>query len=282
MSDFVNTARNVVEGIDKSSELFVQTKEQLDTLMSMAQIKKELMKNQVIERISKAGLGDDKTVPIASIEAFRNEVHGYISSDTEHLAKGITSSVKGLLGIIKGQGDWDKIADAAIDIGVETLNTALNAFLGGGTGDEHEDDLYFIVLRGITLLRVDYQGWRRRVQAKAIKEKVEGVSVFVSYRSVVDVANTPLDQFRSSVQHLFVKADPNLELDPIGLVKRCDEFYYALTEGQRAHPPAGAPLARLVEPQVALQQSRGAGQATTGHGRGLIEDLSDQKSYIDW
>jgi hypothetical protein len=281
MSDFVKAAQEVVKGIDPATEKFVQTKEQLDTLMSMANIKKELMKTQVIDRIHHAGKGEDKTVPVASIEAFRNEVHGYISSDTEHLSKGITSSVKSLLGVISGQGAWDEIANASIAIGEEVLSTALNAFLGAGAGEEHEDDVYFIVLRGITLLRIDYQGWRRRLKAQAITEKIEGVSVFVSYRSVVDVLNTPIDQFRSSVQPLFVKKDPNLERDPIGLVKEIDKFYEALTAGQRSQPMAGMPI-QQVQPMAAAMHATSLKVPLASELAGQIQDLTDQASQIDW
>ena len=95
----------------------------------------------------------------------------------------------------------------------------------GSSGQaEHKIQRYFVILEGVSIIRLDFVGWSRVVSQSLIKTKCEKIGTFVLYRSIVDMSKVSLNDFISVYQET-IRAE-NEGISDKEIIQKCQELYY--------------------------------------------------------
>lgn len=230
MTTFVKAAQEIVKSIDPSSPAMNETKELLSTLEELGNTKQALFEEKITLAQQNAGIGSDKTLPVASLDNRTSGMHAYVSADAEHIANTISETIKSLLKTIQSGSSWDKIASAGLDIGTTAVNTLVTGLLGGSDGTVGGSDHYLIFTNGISLKRVDFLVWKRSIQTKGIMNRCEQILAFAGYSSIVDLPKVDKSTFRDKFQYTVMKSYPDIAEDPIKIIDKCDELFNKIQE----------------------------------------------------
>lgn len=192
--------RALINSADDSDNLVKEQNSHLDTLAALAQTKVDLYVEQITERVINAGQGTDKTIPITQIQDFISETHAYLSSNADKISDTVSGAIKGFV-----QGGKDNITNGVCSL----LTGAVTALFGSTESNDMEFKKYYVVLEGISLVRLDVMGWKRAISASSLTTKVEQVSAFVVCKSTVDIKKTDFNTFLDLYQEIIKAENPD-------------------------------------------------------------------------
>jgi|GEM_PF-2707171 len=218
-------------GQDASTELRDECSAHLDSLMALGQAKSLYYAERIKTSLLGAGQGTDKTFPISTIQSFVYQTKAYTSDNAKNISSVVNDSIKGFIA-----GDNQSAVSAMVSGFVDIL-------FGSSEGSESEVLRYCAVLEGVSMVRLDFAGWSRSVTSSALKNKCDKVSAFVLYRSIVDMEKVSLNDFISVYQQT-VKAE-NPGIDTAGILKKCQELYYAFNPKNKPMNELHASVASL-------------------------------------
>lgn len=194
--------KNAIEALDpapnKKSELTLA----LSVLFELAEQKAELFKRDLELDLRTAGTADNRTIPVTQILAWHRETRAYVQHDAAKVSGIVIDSIKKFL-----NGGSDEILDG---IG-QLAATALEAILGAGSGTQSEMHAYYIVVEGLSIVRVDIAAWSRRIEATGITQQIEHALTFQAAKSSVNVDaitfNTFLQAYKAQLEKLKLSPD---------------------------------------------------------------------------
>lgn len=197
---------------DASKEIRDEASSHVDTLFALATTKAEYYAVTIKEELLGAGQGTDKTFPISSIQSFIYETRAYTENNADNISSIVNDSIAGFV-------DGEYVG------AVQTIVTGfVTSLLGGSSGAQQEKKSYFAVLEGVSMVRYDFAGWSKQITSVAMTERLDSLSAYVLYKSIVDMSKVTLSGFTSVYQHT-VKAE-NPELDLEGIIEKCKQLFY--------------------------------------------------------
>jgi len=197
---------------DIAGDLKEECNAHLDTLIALADAKAEYYAEMIKSSLYSAGYGSDKSFPIHCIQSFTYHTKAYNAEDENSISNVIKDSIKGFVHESK----------------TETVTTILSEYvktLFGSSGQaEHKIQRYFVILEGVSIIRLDFVGWSRVVSQSLIKTKCEKIGTFVLYRSIVDMSKVSINDFISVYQET-IRAE-NEGISTREIIQKCQELYY--------------------------------------------------------
>ena len=189
--------KNAIEALDPAPDKKGELTLALNLLFELAEQKSVLFKRDLEQDLRTAGTPDNPTIPVTAVLGWHNETRAYVKDDAGKLAGVVTDSVKKFI-----SGGTGEIVD-----GIGELATgALEAILGAGSGTQTEMHSYFIVVEGLSIVRVDIAGWSRRIEATGITTKIESALAFQAVKSSINVDaitfNTFLQAYKAQLEKL--------------------------------------------------------------------------------
>lgn len=191
---FLKTA---IEALDPAPNKKTELTLALTVLFELAEQKAELFKRDLELSLRTAGTPDNQTIPVTQILAWHSETRAYVKADAGKVATVVVDAIKKFVGggsgeIIGGIGDL--------------ATAALEGILGAGSGTQAEMHSYYIVVEGLSIVRVDLSAWSRRVEATGITTQIENALAFQAAKSSVDVDaitfNTFLQAYKAQLDKL--------------------------------------------------------------------------------
>lgn len=194
--------KNAIDALDPAPNKKTEITLALQTLFELAEQKTTLFKRDLELNLRTAGTPDNQTIPITQILAWHSETRAYVKDDAGKLAEVILGSIKKFIGggtgeIISGIGDL--------------ATAALEGILGAGSGTQAEFHSYYIVVEGLSIVRMDISAWSRRIEATGITSKIENALAFQAAKSSVNVDaitfNTFLQAYKAQLEKLNLPPD---------------------------------------------------------------------------
>lgn len=196
---------------DIAGDLKEESNAHLDALIALADAKAEYYAEKIKSDLLSAGYGTDKTFPIHCIQSFTYHTKAYKAEDIKSISNVVKDSIKGFIHESK----------------TETVTTILSGYvktLFGSSGQaEHKIQRYFVILEGVSIIRLDFVGWSRVVSQSLIKTKCEKIGTFVLYRSIVDMSKVSINDFISVYQET-IRAE-NEGISTREIIQKCQEVY---------------------------------------------------------
>lgn len=168
-------------------DLSDEAREVITVLAELGQAKVDYYVEQIKNSLLNSGMDGDMTIPISAILNKATAVQAY--SET-----GGDRDVSDLIGQIIGgeEGSTQKLV-------IKGVQTTLNFFLGQAVDSSGSIHSYYVVLEGISFVRIDMFSWYRNVtSSKVVMETFEKVVSTVLYKSVVDVTAIEFSTFAAS------------------------------------------------------------------------------------
>jgi hypothetical protein len=194
--------KNAIEALDPAPNKKTELTLALQVLFELAEQKSTLFKRDLELNLRTAGTPDNQTIPVTQILAWHSETRAYVKSDAGKVATVLLDSIKKFIG-----GGSGEILD-----GISQLATAaLEGILGAGSGTQAEFHSYYIVVEGLSIVRMDISGWSRRIEATGITTQIENALAFQAAKSSVNVDaitfNTFLQAYKAQLEKLNLPPD---------------------------------------------------------------------------
>ena len=135
-----------------------------------------------------AGTGSNFTIPIESITNAKFFVRAYASENTDQ----ITAAAEEIMNDFVRGGDGNVIKGIAGLIG-----SVLDVFLGQASASSGTTEEYYVMTRGLSIIRLDMKAWYQNVAAQSVYQKMQRVCCFVGVRSAVDLSKLGFSTFIS-------------------------------------------------------------------------------------
>jgi len=194
--------KNAIEALDPAPNKKTELTLALQVLFELAEQKSTLFKRDLELNLRTAGTPDNQTIPITQILAWHSETRAYVKDDAGKLAEVILGSIKKFIG-----GGTDEILSGIGDL----ATAALEGILGAGSGTQAEMHSYYIVVEGLSIVRMDIAAWSRRIEATGITSKIESALAFQAAKSSVNVDaitfNTFLQAYKSQLEKMKLPPD---------------------------------------------------------------------------
>lgn len=204
---------------DIAGDLKEECNAHLDALIALADAKAEYYAEKIKSDLLSAGFGTDKTFPIYCIQSFTYHTKAYKAEDIKSIRNVVKDSIKGFIHESKS----------------ETVTTILSGYvktLFGSYGQaEHKIQRNFVILEGVSIIRLDFVGWSRVVSPSLIQTKCEKIGTFVLYRSIVDMSKVSLNDFISVYQET-IRAE-NEGISDKEIIQKCKELYSAFNSSNK-------------------------------------------------
>ncbi|MEY3309606.1 MAG: hypothetical protein RLZZ413_3644 [Pseudomonadota bacterium] len=180
--------REIIKEFDGTDETIKLQRELIETLEGMATAKGEMFKLQIQEDLMTAGTGSNFTIPIESITNAKFFVRAYASENTDQ----ITAAAEEIMNDFVRGGDGNVIKGIAGLIG-----SVLDVFLGKASASSGTTEEYYVMTRGLSIIRLDMKAWYQNVAAQSVYQKMQRVCCFVGVRSAVDLSKLGFSTFIS-------------------------------------------------------------------------------------
>jgi hypothetical protein len=195
--------KNAIDALDPAPDKKKELTLALQVLFELAEQKTILFRRDLENNLRTAGTTpDNQTIPITQILAWHNETRAYVKDDASKVAEVVLGAIKKFIG-----GGTNEIIDG---IG-ELASAALEGILGAGSGTQSEMHSYYIVVEGLSIVRMDISAWSRRIEASGITTKIENALAFQAVKSSVNVDaitfNTFLQAYKSQLDKLKLPPD---------------------------------------------------------------------------
>lgn len=194
--------KNAIEALDPTPNKKTELTLALQVLFELAEQKTTLFKRDLELNLRTAGTPDNQTIPVTQILAWHSETRAYVKNDAGKVATVLLDSIKKFIG-----GGTNQILD-----GVSQLATAaLEGILGAGSATQAEFHSYYIIVEGLSIVRMDISAWSRRVEATGITTQIENALAFQAAKSSVNVDaitfNTFLQAYKTQLEKLNLPPD---------------------------------------------------------------------------
>jgi hypothetical protein len=195
--------KNAIDALDPAPDKKKELTFALQVLFELAEQKSLLFKRDLENSLRTAGqTPDNQTIPITQILAWHSETRAYVKDDVGKVAEVVLGSIKKFIG-----GGTDEILSG---IG-ELATAALEGILGAGSGTQAEMHSYYVVVEGLSIVRMDISAWSRRIEATGITTKIENALAFQAVKSSVNVDaitfNTFLQAYKSQLEKMKLPPD---------------------------------------------------------------------------
>lgn len=178
--------RDIIKEFDGTDEKIQLERELIQTLEGMAEAKAAMFKLEIQEDLVNAGTGTNFTIPIESIIKAESFVRAYASEDTAQ----ITAAVKDVINSFVKGGD-----EGVVDGIAGLIGSLLDVFLGRSSSMSGMTEEYYVMTRGLSIIRLDMKAWYQTVAAQSVYQKVQRMCCFVGVRSSVDLSKLGFSTF---------------------------------------------------------------------------------------
>jgi hypothetical protein len=111
-------------------------------------------------------------VPVTIVTEKQKQYRCKISEGTTTIARSIGNALKGMI--------KDPSATTIIDGITNMIDDALKVILGVAEGSDQMVEIYTVAIDGISIIRLDFAFWGRKIRAASIKEHMESALVYVA------------------------------------------------------------------------------------------------------
>lgn len=178
--------RNIVKSVDSSSQVEEEVKEDLAVFVELADQKAKTAEEAIKFDLQTGKTTDDLSVPITKVIQSKVEYRA-ITAESSNIIQDITSSISEMF-----------TGDSGILNGISKIaNTAMDAIVGAGVGEESEIRFYNVVTEYPAIVRFDFYFWGRNTRAKSIMTQVKSAFACVGYKSAVDISKLDYNTFLS-------------------------------------------------------------------------------------
>ena len=155
--------RQIINGVDPSTEKEEIVKEALSILINLAEEKVKGFIEEIKTDLLDGKLQDNSLkVPVTRVISQYEEYRAYVSEngDENYLLNNIIEGVNNIFSSSKDiSGGISKI-----------LNSAFTAIMGAAEGEEQTKKIYFVVSEYPAIVRYDFALWNRTISSKGIFE----------------------------------------------------------------------------------------------------------------
>jgi hypothetical protein len=180
--------RNIIKEFDGTDETVKLQRELIETLEGMATAKGEMFKLQIQEDLMTAGTGSNFTIPIESITNAKFFVRAYASENTDQITAAAEEIIRDFV-----RGGEDGVIKGIAGL----VGSLLDVFLGRASASSGSTEEYYIMTRGLSIVRLDLKAWYQNVEAQSVYQKMQRVCCFVGVRSAVDLSKLGFSTFIS-------------------------------------------------------------------------------------
>lgn len=192
----MSTIRDAINKCDSSTEMEQVIKEQLETLMQLADKNADLAAANIEARLKDGKINDSLEVPITKVLEKSREARAVTTESNSDIIKKISDSI----GKFFTPGKQE-ILDGIAGI----LGTAFDALMGAGEGMELKQDLYVVAVEYPAVVRLDFSVWVRNTRASGIRNKCKSAISAVAYKSAVDIRKLDFSTFVTIYSSLLSK-----------------------------------------------------------------------------
>jgi hypothetical protein len=189
--------KNAIDALDPAPNRKNELTLALQVLFELAEQKTVLFKRDLENNLRTAGTPNNQTIPVTQILAWHNETRAYVKADVGKIAKTLLDSIKKFTG-----GGSDEILGGIGDL----ATTALEIILGAGNAIQAEFHSYYIIVEGLSIVRMDLSAWSRQIEVSGITTHIENALAFQAAKSSVDVDaitfNTFLQAYKSQLEKM--------------------------------------------------------------------------------
>lgn len=211
---------DAINSFDKSDAEKEKIKSELDILSELAETRAQLAEAKIVKSLEEGKEGRGLLVPITRVKETAHETHAYAKQGIDQIKDTASKSIEAFL-----KGGSENIVSGIVDM----VAAGVTAFLGGGSGSADQYAKYFIVNEGpLSLLRFDLWGWKREAIGSGIKEKVESVSAFVGFKSVIDFTKLEFPDFVNFYQTQLMESGLPQD-NMLAALKQAREIYQVMS-----------------------------------------------------
>lgn len=179
--------RSVIDSCDASKEMEQVIKEQLETLMQLADKNADLAVANIEARLKDGKTSDSNLeVPISVVLQKTRETRAVTTESNSDIIKKISDSISKFFTPGK-----EEILRGVAGI----LSDTFDALMGAGEGLELKQDLYIVAVEYPAVVRMDFSAWVRNTRASGIREKCKSAISVVAYKSAVNVSKLDFATF---------------------------------------------------------------------------------------
>ncbi|WP_026976869.1 hypothetical protein [Flavobacterium tegetincola] len=192
IKDAIKMASTTDEEVKKELNL------QLDNMTALAKAKADYFNLLLREKLSNAGSGTSKDIPVKFIIDYTSQTHAYASNSSTSIATTITGAISDF--VSGGKENVMNGVGALMTKAVETLF---------GSSDGSEDEIHFtsVFAEGRALVRLDLMAWKRFTKVQKLSTSAEQISAFVMCKSTIDAQVLDYNTFIQLYQkNLYEKA----------------------------------------------------------------------------
>ncbi len=193
----MSTIRKAIEGLDPAKDIEAVIKEQLETLIELADKNAQLDEERIINSLKDGKINDDLRIPITKTIASKREARAVTSQSSSAIVAEIAKSVESFFNPGKSE-----ILNGVAGI----LGTAMDALMGSGEGTEMKQNLYLVAVEYPAIVRLDFAIWVRNTRAKGISTRCKNAISVVAYKSAVDVSKLDYNTFIAVYAPILQKA----------------------------------------------------------------------------
>ncbi|MEM7758646.1 MAG: hypothetical protein AAF298_11040 [Cyanobacteria bacterium P01_A01_bin.40] len=191
----MGTLRDTIKTVDSTPGKTEEMTLALNLLSELATQKAIQFKTDLTESLRTAGSPENRTIPITEIISWRSESRAYVEDNSGKLSDEIKGSLTDFLGVFTGDSEIKDKATKVVDGMTRLLTTALEALLGSASGREETRSMYYVIVDGLAITRIDISVWSRKIEAKGITEYIQNAMVFQAVKSSVDVNKISFNTF---------------------------------------------------------------------------------------
>lgn len=184
----MGVVRDIVKKADNTTAVAEEIKENLNVLMSLAETRANLFREEIEKDLITGKTIDDLTVPITKVVARQIQYRAITADGTSKVLDEMKESIGGM---ISSGGSAQSIVNGIASIATSALDT----ILGCGEGEEQVVKTYLVVADYPAIVRFDFAFWVRTVRASSIRAHMEQVLSCVAYKSAVDVSKLEFNDF---------------------------------------------------------------------------------------
>lgn len=182
--------RQIINGVDPSTEKEEIVKEALSILINLAEEKVKGFIEEIKTDLLDGKLQDNSLkVPVTRVISQYEEYRAYVSEngDENYLLNNIIEGVNTIFSSSKDiSGGISKI-----------LNSAFTAIMGAAEGEEQTKKIYFVVSEYPAIVRYDFALWNRTISSKGIQSHMKNALAIASVKSAVDITKLQFNDFLS-------------------------------------------------------------------------------------
>ncbi|WP_420001055.1 hypothetical protein ACN19N_07960 [Acinetobacter sp. LF10] len=228
---------------DIAGDLKEECNAHLDTLIALADAKAEYYAEKIKIDLMSAGIGGDKSFPVHCIQSFIYHSKAYKAEDEKSIRNVVKDSIKRF------------VHENKTEVVTTILSGYVKTLFGSSGQAEHKIQRNFVILEGVSIIRLDFVGWSRVVSQSLIKTKCEKIGTFVLYRSIVDMSKVSINDFISVYQETIRAENEDISYEEI--IQKCQELYYAFNSPNRSRGLLMSKAVPAIDESESLETTKG-------------------------